>query len=156
MFKIGGTNAISRNVIAANGASGVSITSSANNIRVSRNQIGLSLSGGSLGNANAAIQLQGASNTIGGANATLSNTIGGSAHWYPGHRHRCHEQYDCVQQDRHQRGSKYARNLRSVVEHPTITSAPRTRSRATARVFALILVAWESGSQKIRSLRILV
>ncbi len=77
-IQIGGTNATSRNVIAANGASGISISSSANNNRVSRNRIGVNATGAARGNTNAGISIQGPGNTIGGINATFSNIIAGN------------------------------------------------------------------------------
>lgn len=78
--QIGGTNSISRNVIAANGAAGINFSSSANNNRVSRNLIGVNTAGVARGNAVAGISLQGTNNTIGGANPTFGNTIAGNPH----------------------------------------------------------------------------
>ncbi len=76
--QIGGTNAVSRNVIAANGSSGISISSTAHGNRVSRNLIGVNTAGSPRGNVNAGIAVQGADNTIGGVNATFANTIAGN------------------------------------------------------------------------------
>ena len=77
-IQIGGTNAISRNVIAANGSSGISISSSASGNRISRNNIGINTAGAVRGNANAGISIQGPNNTIGGVNATFTNIIAGN------------------------------------------------------------------------------
>ena len=77
--QIGGTTAISRNVISGNGASGVTIAINASNNRVSRNRIGVNLSGAALGNASSGVLIQGPNNTIGGANSTFANIIGGNA-----------------------------------------------------------------------------
>lgn len=78
-IRIGGTSAISRNVIAANGASGVTISSDAHNNRISRNLIGVNLAGAPRGNASSGILVQGSSNTIGGVNSNFANIIGGNA-----------------------------------------------------------------------------
>ncbi|MDX1925308.1 MAG: right-handed parallel beta-helix repeat-containing protein [Pirellulaceae bacterium] len=77
--QIGGTTAISRNVISANGASGVTIAINASNNRVSRNRIGVNLAGAPLGNASSGVLIQGPNNTIGGVNSTFTNIIGGNA-----------------------------------------------------------------------------
>ena len=77
--QIGGTTAISRNVISANGASGVTIALNASNNRVSRNRIGVNLAGAALGNASSGVLIQGLNNSIGGANSTFANIIGGNA-----------------------------------------------------------------------------
>lgn len=79
-IQIGGTNAISRNVIAANGSSGISISSTATNNRISRNRIGVNTAGAARGNTNAGISIQGPNNTIGGANVTFANIIAGNPH----------------------------------------------------------------------------
>ncbi len=77
--QIGGTTAVSRNVISANGSSGVTIALNASNNRVSRNRIGVNLAGAALGNASSGVLIQGPNNSIGGANSTFSNIIGGNA-----------------------------------------------------------------------------
>ncbi len=76
--QIGGTNATSRNIIAANGSSGISISSTAQGNRVSRNLIGINTAGAARGNGNAGVSIQGSGNTIGGTNATFANTIAGN------------------------------------------------------------------------------
>ncbi len=73
--QIGANTPISQNVIAANGTSGVSISKDSSNNRVSRNRIGVNVSGGPRGNGNAGVIIQGSNNTIGGASAAFANII---------------------------------------------------------------------------------
>ncbi len=79
-IQIGGTHAISRNVIAGNGESGITISSTASNNRVSLNRIGINTAGAPIGNAKSGILIQGPRNTIGGASPTLANIIAGNLH----------------------------------------------------------------------------
>ncbi len=76
--QIGGTSAISRNVISSNGASGITISLNATNNRVSRNRIGVNTAGAARGNAASGIMIQGPNNTIGGASSSFSNIIAGN------------------------------------------------------------------------------
>jgi parallel beta-helix repeat protein len=76
--QIGGSTAISRNVISANGASGVTITVNSTNNRVSRNNIGVNVAGAPRGNASSGVLIQGSNNTIGGASTSFANIIGGN------------------------------------------------------------------------------
>ncbi len=78
--QIGGSTGLERNVISANGASGVAIAINANGNRVSRNRIGTDVSGGPLGNSSSGVFVQSSNNTIGGINANFANIIGGNTH----------------------------------------------------------------------------
>jgi parallel beta-helix repeat protein len=77
--QIGGSTALSRNLISANQSNGISIVSGAVNNRVSRNRIGTTLAGAALGNIGSGIFIQSSGNLIGGANGTFANTIAGNA-----------------------------------------------------------------------------
>lgn len=77
--QIGGSNGFSQNVISANKANGVSILTSSNNNRVSRNRIGTTVSDAPLGNVGSGIFIQSSGNTIGGVNASFRNVIAGNA-----------------------------------------------------------------------------
>ncbi len=77
--QIGGSTALSRNLISANQSHGISIVSGAVDNRVSRNRIGTTLAGAALGNIGSGIFIQGSGNMIGGANGTFANTIAGNA-----------------------------------------------------------------------------
>ncbi len=77
--RVGGGNPTSRNIIAANRGSGVFISSTVNNIEVTRNRIGVDLNGAALGNIGTGVAIQGSSNVIGGSSATLANIIAGNA-----------------------------------------------------------------------------
>lgn len=77
--QIGGSTALSRNIISANKANGISIQSGANNNLVSRNRIGTTIAGAALGNIASGIFIQSSGNLIGGANGTFANIIAGNA-----------------------------------------------------------------------------
>ncbi len=77
-IQIGGNKANSRNIISSNGSSGVFISSDARRNQVSRNRIGINLSGGVRGNGVAGVTIQGSNNTIGGVNAAFANIIAGN------------------------------------------------------------------------------
>ncbi|MEQ1903901.1 MAG: right-handed parallel beta-helix repeat-containing protein [Pirellulaceae bacterium] len=79
-IQIGGSTSLERNVISANGASGVAIAINANGNRISRNRIGTDVSGAPLGNSSSGVFVQSSNNTIGGINANFTNIIGGNTH----------------------------------------------------------------------------
>ncbi len=76
--QIGGSTGLSQNIISANKSNGISILSDSNNIRVSRNRIGLTTADASLGNEGSGIFVAGPNNLIGGINANFKNIIGGN------------------------------------------------------------------------------
>lgn len=77
--QIGGSSALSQNVISANKSNGISILANSNNNRVSRNKIGTTVSDAPLGNVGSGIAIQSSGNTIGGANVNFQNVIAGNA-----------------------------------------------------------------------------
>lgn len=77
--QIGGSGALSQNVISANKSNGISILANSNNNRVSRNKIGTTVSDAPLGNVGSGIAIQSSGNTIGGATASFQNIIAGNA-----------------------------------------------------------------------------
>ena len=78
--QVGGSAALSRNLISANQSNGISILTGAADNRVSRNRIGTTLAGAVLGNLGSGVFIQSSGNLIGGANGTFANTIAGNAH----------------------------------------------------------------------------
>lgn len=76
--KIGGSTGLSRNIVSANGAHGISISAGSNTNRITRNRIGTTSAGAPLGNTGSGIFIQSSGNTIGGVNVNAGNIIAGN------------------------------------------------------------------------------
>lgn len=79
-IQIGGTSDRERNIISANGASGVTVAINSSSNRIVGNFIGANVSATApLGNGSAGVNLQGSENQVGGPNSGFGNIIIGNA-----------------------------------------------------------------------------